>query len=145
MSLQFDLAEFHRRKREASMKKQQQQRFKKEDAKSTASRTAAVAITKNFSTPGATVKNIGPQFWEKDGIRIPLYKGGKKRSCASASATLRNKKMEELLHIVEEYAGIDKRREMEREEQTKGYIADWIELKETLALGRNQHSKLQRE
>ncbi|KAF2133408.1 hypothetical protein P153DRAFT_381838 [Dothidotthia symphoricarpi CBS 119687] len=138
MDFKFNLAGFHHRKKEGNTKKQRW--LKKGNADSTSPRTAGIAKTKSLSSVG--VPNVGPQFWEEEGLRIPLYKGGRKRICASVSASLRNKKVEELLEIVEDYAGANKRQQMDGGKQTKAYIADWIESKETLALGRNRHSKL---
>jgi hypothetical protein len=83
------------------------------------------------------------RFYEKDGLKIPLYrKGGRKRTQARLSGSLRNNNTEFLLDIVEEYAGVGKRIEFKDADKTKAEMADWIEEHETYALGPNPKSKL---
>ncbi|KAF1842041.1 uncharacterized protein K460DRAFT_291673 [Cucurbitaria berberidis CBS 394.84] len=108
------------------------------------SRNAGVVKSKPAPTARAT-QNLGARFYERDGLKIPLYeKKGKKRAHARASVGLRNKSEEELLSIVGEYAGTEVMREFKQRARNKKEIAEWIEAKETLALGPNPKSQLNR-
>lgn len=90
-----------------------------------------------------SIKEAGPRFYEKGGLKIPLYdKSGKKRPHARLSQGLRNKNLDQLLDIVEEYAGANKKNEFKYADKTKTAIADWIEAAETRALLPNPKSKL---
>ncbi|KAH7088406.1 hypothetical protein FB567DRAFT_628124 [Paraphoma chrysanthemicola] len=76
-------------------------------------------------------------------LKIPLYdQDGKKRQHARLSATLCSRSRDELLELVEEYAGRDKRKQFVGENMTKKNIANWLEYAEQLALGANPVSKL---
>lgn len=103
-------------------------------------------LLKSKSAPDIkATRNSGARFYEEDGLKIPLYEPrGKKRAHARASVGLRNKSEEELLDIVEAYAGRDKRQAFKNGGYSKKHIAEWIEEKETLALGPNPKSKLNR-
>ncbi|KAF2828486.1 hypothetical protein CC86DRAFT_444692 [Ophiobolus disseminans] len=95
-------------------------------------------VKKSPATP-----NAGPRFFEEDGLKIPLYdKSGKRKATARASKGLRNKNLDQLLDIVEEYAGAGKRKQFKDADVTKSEIADWIEAAETRALPPNPLSKL---
>jgi hypothetical protein len=83
----------------------------------------------------------GPRYYEKDGLKIDLYdKTSKKRVQARLSQGLRNRSQQQLLDIVEEYAGAGKRELFK--DASKADIADWIETVETRALPANPKSKL---
>jgi len=91
----------------------------------------------------AAPKATGPRFYEKNGVKIPLYeKSGKKRGHARLASGLRNKNTDFLLDLVGEYAGAAKRKEFKDADKTKAEMADWIEEQETYALGPNPLSKL---
>jgi hypothetical protein len=84
------------------------------------------------------------RVFEGYGIRIPLYdNNGERKEYARLSSALCARNRDQLLDIVEEYAGSDKRKQFINEKQTKAYIADWIEKAESLALGPNPRSELQ--
>ncbi|KAL5120669.1 hypothetical protein ACEQ8H_001418 [Pleosporales sp. CAS-2024a] len=84
----------------------------------------------------------GRKFYDKNGIRIPLYEqGGKKRAHARLARSLRNKTANYLLAIVEQYAGTEKMKEFKKADMTKAEMADWIEGHETYALGPNPRSQ----
>jgi hypothetical protein len=83
-------------------------------------------------------------FFEGYRVRIPLYNNnGERKEYARLSSALCVKIRDQLLDIVEEYAGSDKRKQFIDEKQTKANIADWIEKAESLALGPNPRSELQ--
>lgn len=83
------------------------------------------------------------QYYEKNGVKIPLFeKGGKKRAHARLAKGLRNKGTDILLDIVQEYAGVSKRMEIKNADKTKAEIAEWIEEVETRALGPHPKSTL---
>lgn len=98
------------------------------------------------STPGKkgpAAQNAAARFYQKNGVKIALVeKSGKKKPHARSSQGLRNKNLEQLLDIVEEYAGAWKKQEFKKDDKTKADIADWIETVETHALGPNPKSKL---
>ncbi|RMZ71559.1 nad(P)-binding protein [Pyrenophora seminiperda CCB06] len=95
-----------------------------------------------------TITNHEPRggFYEANGLKIPLYNndgsGTKKRQCARLAKSLLNKSVNDLLDIIEQYAGADKRQELMNKGLSKLKLATWIEEKETLALGRNPKSTL---
>ncbi|KAH7400705.1 hypothetical protein DE146DRAFT_744997 [Phaeosphaeria sp. MPI-PUGE-AT-0046c] len=83
------------------------------------------------------------QYYQRYGVQIPLYeRGGKKRAHARLAKALRNKGTDVLLNIVQEYAGVEKRKEFKNSNITEAEIADWIEEVETRALGPNPRSTL---
>ena len=85
------------------------------------------------------------EFYEEYDLKIPLQeKNGKRRQHARAAASLRNKSEDEILDIVENYAGVAKRQNVKNSKKSKAWIANWIEMAETLALGPSLKSKLQR-
>jgi hypothetical protein len=103
---------------------------------------ASSSRAKPTKKPTAT-QDVGPRFYEKNRVKIPLYeKGGKRRANARLSSTLRNKNTEFLFDVVEQYAGADKRKEFKDAGKSKADMADWIEEHETYALGPNPKSKL---
>jgi hypothetical protein len=121
---------------------------KKKNAASTSS-PAPLAASSSKAKPAKSAKELsatqddGPRFYEKNGVRIPLYEqGGKRRVNARLSSTPRNKNTEFLLDVVEQYAGADKRKEFKDASKSKAEMADWIEEHETYALGPNPNSKL---
>ncbi|KAH7077853.1 hypothetical protein BKA63DRAFT_593136 [Paraphoma chrysanthemicola] len=76
-------------------------------------------------------------------LRIPLYdQDGKKMQHARLSATLFTQSRDQLLDLVEEYAGKDKKKQFVVEKVSKKNIADWLEYAEQLALGANPESKI---
>lgn len=79
-------------------------------------------------------------------MKIPLYNqdglGNRKRQYARLSKTLLKNNTDQLLDIVEQYAGADRRQELKNKGLSKSRLANWIEEKETLALGRNPKSTL---
>jgi hypothetical protein len=108
-----------------------------------AARKASSPKPKATKKPTAS-QDIGLRFYEGNGVKIPLYdEGGRKRAHARLSKSLRNKNTDYLLEITEQYAGKDKRKEFENSNKTKAEIADWIEEKETIALGPNPRSALE--
>lgn len=83
------------------------------------------------------------QYYEQDRVKIPLIKkGGKRRTHARLTSTLRNKGTDFLLDIVQEYAGVEKRKEFKNADKAKAEIAEWIEEVEMRALGPNSRSNL---
>ncbi|KAH3917681.1 hypothetical protein HBH56_043520 [Parastagonospora nodorum] len=94
---------------------------------------------KKKASPRAT----GLRFYEKNGVKVPLYeKSGKKRGHARLASSLRNKNTDFLLDLVGEYAGATTRKWFKDADKTKAEMADWIEEQETYALGPNPLSKL---
>ena len=98
------------------------------------------------ATPSTQTRASGARFYEANGLRIPLYNkdglGNKKRPYARLSKGLLKYSVDDLLDIVEQYAGAEKRQELKDEGLAKSRLANWIEEKETLALGRNPKSTL---
>jgi hypothetical protein len=91
----------------------------------------------------AASKQPEARFYERDGMRIPLYeKNGKKRKQARLTSSLRNKNTDYLLDQVEEIGGVEKRKEFKDADTTKFDMAEWIERHETYALGPHPKSKL---
>lgn len=87
----------------------------------------------------------GQQVYEGHGLRIALHEThGKKRQQARTATTFRNKRNEELLNLVESYAGLSKKLSFEKEGKSKTYMANWIEMAETFAYGPSPRSKLKR-
>jgi hypothetical protein len=83
------------------------------------------------------------RFYEKNGLKISLYeKSGRRRQYARHSEGLRSKNQGQLLDIVEEYGGADKKKAFIDANATKADIADWIETVETLAMPPNPRNKL---
>jgi len=85
------------------------------------------------------------QYYEADGLKITLYDqdgAGKRKKHARLAKSLLNKSSDQLLDIVEQYAGSDKRQELQDKGWSKTRLAEWIEEKETLALVRNPKSTL---
>ncbi|XP_014557084.1 hypothetical protein COCVIDRAFT_37405 [Bipolaris victoriae FI3] len=110
-------------------------------------KTTTVPVAKKETrTPitATTNKNPRSRFYEADGLKIPLNDqdglGDKKKQHARLAQSLLQNDLEELLDIVEQYAGTQKRIEFCMLELSKVEVANWIEEKETLALGR--HPKL---
>jgi hypothetical protein len=96
-------------------------------------------LTKKANKPAAR------RFYKKNGLKVPLLdKKGKKKPYARLSSSLSNKGTDFLLAIVEAYAGKETRREFAEGARNKAEIADWIEAKETIALGPNPRSTLKR-
>ena len=85
----------------------------------------------------AKAAETGPQYYQGYDFRVPLYgKDGKKKKGARAARSLVQKlNREQLLDIVEEYAGKDKRDSMSQFEKKR--VAQWIEDVETIAIGGN--------
>ncbi|EUC43902.1 hypothetical protein COCMIDRAFT_38172 [Bipolaris oryzae ATCC 44560] len=110
--------------------------------------TTVPAARKATRTPvTATLsQHLRGQFYEANGLKIPLNDqdglGDKKRQHARLAEALLRKDLEELLDIVEQYAGTEKRIEFCMLELSKVEVATWIEEKETLALGRHPKSTL---
>ncbi|KAI4930867.1 uncharacterized protein J4E92_004700 [Alternaria infectoria] len=98
------------------------------------------------ATPSTPTRAAGARFYEANGLKIPLYNkdglGNKKRPYARLSKGLLKYSVDDLLDIVEQYAGAGKRQELKDEGLAKSRLANWIEEKETLALGRNPKSTL---
>ena len=98
------------------------------------------------ATPSTLTRASGARFYEANGLKIPLYNkdglGNKKRPYARLSKGLLKYSVDDLLDIVEQYAGAEKRQELKDEGLAKSRLANWIEEKETLALGRNPKSTL---
>lgn len=112
-------------------------------------KTTTVPVAKKETrTPitATTNKNPRSRFYEADGLKIPLNDqdglGDKKKQHARLAQSLRQNDLEELLDIVEQYAGTQKRIEFCMLELSKVEVANWIEEKETLALGRHPKSTL---
>jgi hypothetical protein len=105
------------------------------------------AVREGTKATTTATPDAGARFYEKDGLKIPLYDhdgmGNKKKRCARLSKTLISKHSKKaLLDIVEHYAGADKREELKNKGLDKVRLANWIEEKETFALGRNPKSDL---
>ncbi|KAI4700729.1 hypothetical protein J4E81_003692 [Alternaria sp. BMP 2799] len=104
---------------------------------------------KGKATPSTPTRASGARFYEANGLKIPLYNkdglGNKKRPYARLSKGLLKYSVDDLLDIVEQYAGAEKRQELKDEGLAKSRLANWIEEKETLALGRNPKSTLSNE
>ncbi|KAL1799738.1 hypothetical protein ACET3X_000080 [Alternaria dauci] len=117
----------------------------KTTAATTRTRSKTPASPTSPKTPTSTQASP-PRFYEANGLKIPLYNqnglGNKKRSYARLSKTLLKYNADELLDIVGQYAGADKRAELKNKGLSKPRLANWIEEKETLALGRNPKSEL---
>ncbi|KAI4921757.1 hypothetical protein J4E90_000184 [Alternaria incomplexa] len=98
------------------------------------------------ATPSTPTRTSGARFYEANGLRIPLYNkdglGNKRRPYARLSKGLLKYSVDDLLDMVEQYAGAEKRQELKDEGLAKSRLANWIEKKETLALGRNPKSTL---
>jgi hypothetical protein len=111
----------------------------------TKARSKTPASPTSPTTPTSTQASA-PRFYEANGLKIPLYSqnglGNKKRPNARLSKTLLKYNTDELLDIVGQYAGADKRQELKNKGLAKTVLANWIEEKETLALGRNPKSEL---
>ncbi|KAI8937224.1 hypothetical protein NX059_006433 [Plenodomus lindquistii] len=107
-------------------------------SKAKASRQAPAA------PPGISSSTPDPQLYEGHGLKILFNEKGKPRLHARTSMTFRNKGMEAILDIVEAYAGSGKRHEFQNADKPKAFIANWIEMAETLAFGKNPASKLTR-
>jgi hypothetical protein len=88
--------------------------------------------TKNAPKPKAS-QQADSRFYEK---------GRTRKVHARLSSSLHNTNTDCLLDTVEEYAGVEKRKEFKNADKSKAEIADWIEAKETLALGPHPRSKL---
>jgi hypothetical protein len=98
---------------------------------------------KNTKGPKKATKPALWRFYKKNGLTIPLLeKNGKKKAYARLSNSLSNKNTDYLLDTVEAYAGKEMRREFVKSARNKAEIADWIEAKETIALGCNPRSTL---
>ncbi|RYN78265.1 hypothetical protein AA0120_g11051 [Alternaria tenuissima] len=111
----------------------------------TKARSKTPASPTSPTTP-TSAQASAPRFYEANGLKIPLYSqnglGNKKRPNARLSKTLLKYNTDELLDIVGQYAGADKRQELKNKGLAKTMLANWIEEKETLALGRNPKSEL---
>ncbi|CAN9288900.1 unnamed protein product [Alternaria alternata] len=111
----------------------------------TKARSKTPASPRSPTTPTSTQASA-PRFYEANGLKIPLYSqnglGNKKRPNARLSKTLLKYNTDELLDIVGQYAGADKRQELKNKGLAKTMLANWIEEKETLPLGRNPKSEL---
>ncbi|RYN57731.1 hypothetical protein AA0118_g7614 [Alternaria tenuissima] len=111
----------------------------------TKARSKTLASPTSPTTPTLTQASAS-RFYEANGLKIPLYSqnglGNKKRPNARLSKTLLKYNTDELLDIVGQYAGTDKRQELKNKGLAKTMLANWIEEKETLALGRNPKSEL---
>ncbi|CAI9633120.1 unnamed protein product [Alternaria burnsii] len=111
----------------------------------TKARSKTPASPTSPTTPTLTQASAS-RFYEANGWKIPLYSqnglGNKKRPNARLSKTLLKYNTDELLDIVGQYAGTDKRQELKNKGLAKTMLANWIEEKETLALGRNPKSEL---
>ncbi|KAF1836987.1 hypothetical protein BDW02DRAFT_197677 [Decorospora gaudefroyi] len=85
----------------------------------------------------------GTRFYEAYGLKIPLFdNSGKRRPNARLSKSLTRHSVVELLDIVAQIAGDDKKEELRNKGLPKAKLANWIEEKETLALGRHPISEL---
>jgi len=112
----------------------------------TVSTARARAKSATPATPSTPTRVSGARFYEANGLKIPLYNkdglGNKKRPYARLSKGLLKYSVDDLLDIVEQYAGAEKRQELKDKGLAKSRLTDWIEEKETLALGRNPKSTL---
>ncbi|KAF2033645.1 hypothetical protein EK21DRAFT_108775 [Setomelanomma holmii] len=104
----------------------------------------APGVASNTKTTSAAIMaHERQEYFDGDGIRVPLYDiDGRNRPYARLSSAILLRNRDQLLDIVEDYAGADKRKQIEAEERDKKYIADWIEQAETIAMGPNPDSKL---
>jgi hypothetical protein len=77
------------------------------------------------------------QFYEEDGLRIPLFdmRGKRKMHAKDGNAMAIRHPRSYLLDIVKEYAGEDKKQKFEAENLSKKEIGAWIEAVETKAYG----------
>jgi hypothetical protein len=98
------------------------------------------------ATADTPVQAFEGRYYEANGLKIPLYNqdglGNKKKQYARLSKGLLKYSVDELLDVVEQYAGADKKKELKDKGLTKTRLANWIEEKETMALGRNPKSTL---
>lgn len=108
-----------------------------------------VPTANNKAKPAATTirnQDTRVRFYEANGLKIPLYdnngQGTKKRQHPRLARSLLNRSVDNLLGIVEQYAGADKKQKFINKGISKLKLATWIEEVETLALGRNQKSTL---
>jgi hypothetical protein len=127
-----------------SQQKQGHRKHKKRSGapRQTAPKDAGNALLKSTSK-AISKRGRSFRYYEQDGLTIPLYEeNGKKRPHARVSSSLRNKSLNELLDIVEKYAGTDEKRQLRKASTTKAAVADWIEEVETRALGANPKSRL---
>jgi hypothetical protein len=110
--------------------------------------TSVPTARKGARAPIATTprQDLQTKFYEANGLRIPLYDqdgtGNKRKQHTRLAKSLLHKNLEQLLDIVEQYAGTAKRRELKDKGLSKVKVATWIEEKETLALGRHPKSAL---
>lgn len=96
----------------------------------TAPKTAPRAVTPVLDTNRH-------QYYEANGLRIPLlHENGRRKAGARAASGLLRYNKQQLLDIVEDYAGVTKRRDLENLD--KKNIAAWIEDAETQAFGANK-------
>jgi len=110
--------------------------------------SGTITANKGAKTAANMIMSRGPRarFYEENGLKIPLYdndgQGTRRRLHARLAKSLLNRSAENLLDIVEQYAGADKKQELRNKRLSKLKLATWIEEKETLALGRNPKSTL---
>jgi ribosome-binding protein aMBF1 (putative translation factor) len=104
--------------------------------------TTGVSIQRQPVKKVATQSN-GTRHYERDGLKTSLYnRGNNKRPYARLSRSLRNKNVDFLLDVVEEYAGAAKRAEFTAARTSKADLSDWIEAKETVIYGPHPQSQL---
>jgi hypothetical protein len=112
-----------------------------EDTPRAANNPGAKRPKTSLKTP---TKSSQPQYYEEDGLRVPLFnKNGTKRTLRSLE-TLKNKNsIEKLFDTVEEYAGKDQRDRLEKEfgKNRKDPIAKWILEAEQKALGESRRKQ----
>jgi hypothetical protein len=81
----------------------------------------------------AAAQNTGARFYEADGLKIPLFDSAGRKRISRSWKTISKKNFEELLEIVEEYAGANKKEGLRNRGSSKTEFAQWIEAQETLA------------
>jgi hypothetical protein len=103
----------------------------------------AGAVKTKPAKKAAAPKQPEARFYERDGVKIPLFeKNGKKRKQARLTSSLRNKNTDYLLDEVEAIGGAANRKEFKDAEVSKFDMAEWIERHETHALSPHPKSKL---
>jgi hypothetical protein len=81
----------------------------------------------------AATKDTAARFYEANGLKIPLFDNGGRKRIARSANTIAKKSLEELLDIVEQYAGTDKKEKLRNKGLGKNRLVKWIEDQETLA------------
>jgi hypothetical protein len=97
------------------------------------SQKASGVPTARGKAKAAASHNTGARFYEADGLKIPLFNSVGRKRISRSWKTVSKKNFEELLEIVEEYAGANKKGELRNRGSSKTELAQWIEAQETLA------------